>query len=142
MIMILATALAAATPVATWSAPACRPYVAGAGFAEGARVGAALKQGWPEAWRSRGKLADLTLTPEELSRTVATLACIASWPGQEEAAIAAATPLFGSKRHGKTAFAAADALARGSALPAPLRAAVYGFRARMAHAVALKYDRV
>lgn len=142
----LLTLFTAAVPVSTadsrWAAPACRPYVAGQPIAEGARLEALLRRDWPLAWRRRGSLAELSLSPDELSRTVAALACIATWPGQEDAATAVALPLFASHRHGNAAFAATDAVARGTSVPGPMPAAAHVFRANMIYRVSMTYGGV
>lgn len=130
-------AVAAAAPP-----PPCRPYVAGASLAEGARHGEAMAAAWPAQWRSRGRIGDAEMPPPALRRVVAALACTATWPGEEERTIRLALPLFGSRRHGDAAFTMLDALARSGASPGPSRAAAAGFRARMRHAVAREYDRI
>ena len=140
LVMLLAGTTPA--PVPAWPASSCRPYVAGQPIEEGARLGSALQQDVPAAWRRRSSVDRLTLSPAELSRAVTTLACIATWPGQEDVATAVALPLFASRQHGQAAFAATDALARSAAVPGPMRAAAHGFHARMTYLVGLKYGRV
>lgn len=133
MLILVGLAILMQTPAA---APSCTLHRAGADPAAGRSIGSAFAAQWPAAWQRRSQVQRTAIDSAALARAVADLACTASWPGEEDAAIAIALPLFQSRRHGAAAMAAVDGLARnGQAAPAT-RAAASRLRALLTHAVA------
>lgn len=86
---------------------------------------------YPASYRKMSQLKRTEIAPDELRNTVVGLACLATWPGAEEVVPRTATPLFASKRHGASAFAALDSVAQDPRSDANLRASVRAFSAEM-----------
>jgi hypothetical protein len=130
--LMMALLLAAAAPAAV--PQACHLYRAGDDLAATAGIAAQLDAGWPPAWASRHQLAAQTMSDADLAGPLALLACVASWPGQQERVLRKGRALFTSRVHGRAALDALDHLARNPGLTFAERAAASRLRAEVVHA--------
>lgn len=144
---LLVTDAAGATSRYAWRDGAIRPLdaaaerqltaVPGCTAAAGGpeELDVALDETLPPELRRTGGVKRAGLDPATIEATVASLACLATWPGAEPRVHEAAAPLFAAKQTGRASFAALDAIARSPDSTVDLKAAVRSFAARMRYYV-------
>ena len=134
----LAGASSAAQGNGGWTLfPACAPYAKPTDrptpeeLAVADRLVNAFERSYPKALAGEASVERTPLGSDALARLVADLACVSSHPGADPFVPEQALALFASKRHGRAAFAALNALARSEAASPALRSAARAFERQM-----------